>query len=151
MDLAGLIERVEKATGPDRELDAAVCVTLNYVAAVDDAEPQNLRVAEDDPEWLDYELVNADGSDDPCTDGVTPLTASIDGAHALVERKLPGVWWFLAKGRTRPDEPLFGVHLIRKGTQPDSDSDSVLAEAEHDDLCCAIILALLRALQKEAT
>jgi hypothetical protein len=44
--------------------------------------------------------------------------------------------WLIGKGKTRPDEPLYGVQFRKAGT------DIILAEAEHDDLAIAINLAI---------
>ena len=68
-DLTALIERLEKADGPSRELDAAVCRYL---------------VGSPADHW--YGLHG-----DFITDGLAPaITASIDAAVALAERVLPG-------------------------------------------------------------
>jgi len=107
-DLTALIERVENATGPDRELDAAIRDAL-------------------------YEPVKRGAW--------TPFTSSLDAALALVEEKLPGTFWHVAKGRTRPDEPLFGAELV----SPEHGGVNVAVEHE-SSVALALILALLRAL-----
>lgn len=64
-ELQGLIERCEKATGPDRELDVAIWQALC---------------------WKDHYRDIAKG---------TVFTASLDASVALVERVLPGWHWSL--------------------------------------------------------
>lgn len=120
-----LIERVEAATGPDRVLDLHIDLATKGLLLVGG-----------------WEAEDASGARVKLT-GVTPeYTASFDSSIALAERKFPGVWWHIAKGRARPDEPLYGIILIREGSE-----DDVLGEAEHECLEHAIILATLRALQ----
>lgn len=89
--LKELIERVEAATGPDRELDVALCLALSYIAYA--ASPLNLRPSEDDDaEWLDYELVE-NGKMVDCSDEAPELSASVDAALALAERRLGDHWY----------------------------------------------------------
>lgn len=81
-----LIERVTRATGPDRDLDVALCLALNYIAYT--PSPLNLRLSEDDDaKWLDYELVE-DGKMVDCSDKAPELTGSIDATLALLDRRL---------------------------------------------------------------
>jgi hypothetical protein len=128
-DLTGLIERVEKATGPDRYLDGAIWKALHPQLA-----DTNAR---DTAGWLV-------GGDHAQATRAPEITASLDAALALVEEKLPGVYWHVARGKTRPDEPLFGAELVTtKGNQ--------IAAVEHDhSAALALILALLRALQSQS-
>lgn len=86
-DIAELLERVEAASGPDRELDAAIEVAMLGTTATDDD--------------LIYHSVPR--KDDHCAPGTfwrksrsgaslrtaAPFTASLDNALALVEEKLP--------------------------------------------------------------
>lgn len=44
--------------------------------------------------------------------------------------------WLIGKGKTRPDEPMYGVQLRKAGT------DIILAQSEHDHLTTAIRLAI---------
>lgn len=89
-DLSSLLERVREATGPDRELDAAIAVALQIGAR------KNL------PDDLQY-LREASRSDE-CAPGTywfisrsgmslrtaENYTASLDAALSLVERRQPG-------------------------------------------------------------
>ena len=55
----------------------------------------------------------------------------------LAERVFPGKFWFLGKGKTRADEPLFGFAVYDK-----DDPDNPVAEAEHDDPVECVMLAV---------
>jgi hypothetical protein len=44
------------------------------------------------------------------------------------------VYWLFAKGKTRPNEPLFGIQLQDK-------NGKILFQAEHDDPCECVRLA----------
>lgn len=70
-DIDALIERLEKATGPDREIDAMILVV---------EEP---RIFDLLPYWTPEERENI----------VPRYTESIDAAVALVERVLPEKAW----------------------------------------------------------
>lgn len=126
-DLQGLIERLEKAEGPDRELDNSLTLA---------AFPEGRIVLAPDQRY-DYIMGSSGGGP------VSPLTASIDAAVAFAERVLPGCWYQIAKGKLRDAEPLFGA-LILFG------SDEVLGAGEHPtSLPIAILIATLRALQAQ--
>jgi len=67
---------------------------------------------------------------DRCTPNALPTSHSqpeIANAIASIPSDLN---WLIGKGKTRPDEPPYGVQLLR-GLE-------VVAEAESDDLCIAI-------------
>lgn len=75
-------------------------------------------------------------------------TASLDAAIALAERILPGCGLLLGKGRTRPDEPLFGAQIY--ATAMGYRDEEPVAEAEHNSsLALALCLAIIRALIAE--
>jgi len=87
-DLSALLERVRKATGPDRELDGEIAATL--------------RVGNNLPDWaqnwtgewrptIQGFVVLIQDDERPGPDFSSPkFTASIDDALALAERVLPG-------------------------------------------------------------
>lgn len=88
-----LYNKVVNATGADREIDAALCITLNYAPWID-GDALNLRISDDDHGgWLDYE-VDEDGKLIDCTDTAPNLTSSVDAVLALIERELPG--WYIS-------------------------------------------------------
>lgn len=86
-DIAGLIERLEAATGPDRELDAAIVAHLNN-ASVRRYPPQT----DFGPgaRWQFWSLDGAHFLGNESKFPVPALTASLDAALALVERVRPG-------------------------------------------------------------
>ena len=91
MTLRDLLERVERATGPDRALDFAIAEFLSYV-------PVHTVVETGTPYgWFrrstEFVLWKTKASDPHA--GVdlwqpTPVTSSVDAALALIERKFPG-------------------------------------------------------------
>jgi len=74
-----LIERLEKATGPDRDLDEAILKSFGIHSWAGRMSYQ------DGPLWIDF--------------GSSEITASIDAAVALTERVLPDVGWSVATNR----------------------------------------------------
>lgn len=86
-DIAGLIERLEAATGPSEELNEAVCIALQYGGGGSDG-ATNVRADPYDKGWLAFEI----GSEE-CCNPVPYVTASLDAALALVERVRPGWKW----------------------------------------------------------
>lgn len=127
-EIEGLIERLEKATGPDRELDAHL---LGYFGWRTDGFGRAI-----DPDGL------------PCLT-IPDLLASLDAALALVERVRPGAWYRLGCGRNHPDEPLYGAQLLLPDVPGDEDG-AVIGEGEHEaSLALAVLIALLRTLETD--
>ena len=93
-DIAGLIERLEAATGPDRELDAAIVAHFNN-ASVRRYPPQT----DFGPgaRWQFWSLDGAHFLGSESKFPVPPLTASLDAALAPVERLRPGWCWRVEK------------------------------------------------------
>jgi hypothetical protein len=130
-----LLDRLREATGSDRELDADLCLALTYSDAT--AEPLiNPRRSEDDPDWMDYEIVDH-GKVVDCTDVFPALTASIDAALALVERKLPRTMWRL---QSDPDTGDGFRCTLAPEVPPVASADGATATL-------AILIALLTALE----
>lgn len=73
MTLRDLLERVERATGPDRELDAAICRLTGYTSE------------QPDGSWLDTFKGGYRHTLNP-----PALTASVDADLALIGAVLPG-------------------------------------------------------------
>lgn len=80
-DLTGLLERVRRATGPDRRLDVAIHVLvtnkgrLGDYSSVDEYTNTAIQLGWNTPR----------------------VTASVDAALALMERELPNQQWMLDK------------------------------------------------------
>lgn len=113
-----LLERIEKATAADRELDGAIWRQVVGFS------PDMLPAV-----WPD---VGRPPSPFP------PLTASIDASLALVEKALPGWVWYLTGSSDH------GVKYARFSASKDALTDAPWAEGKN--LPLAILAALLRAL-----
>lgn len=150
-DLQSLIERVEKLTGPDREVDAELCLAFSYIGWVEN--PLNLRRSEDHSNLLDYEAdEDGDGHLSGCTDCAPELTASVDAALAFAERVLPGwVLGSIVRAYSAGDDPSpYYCVLVAPGSGGVPGDWSGRIEATADTIPLAIILAALRAKKKEA-
>lgn len=58
-------------------------------------------------------------------------------AFDMAERLFPGKHWMFGKGKTRPDEPLFGFAVFHSG-----EDDDPYVCAEHDDPIECVFLAV---------
>ncbi|WP_409188398.1 hypothetical protein [Bradyrhizobium sp. RDM4] len=67
-----------------------------------------------------------------------PPTArsSAGNVDALIAEIPADLYWHIAKGKLRPDEPLYACHIVNPN------NEEVIAEAEHDDLMQAVALAV---------
>lgn len=161
-DLSELIEKLEKATGPDRTLDAEIMFDL-YAKPVgkheSDGGPSGYLWPEDNPSWSfairfpgkDREwfekvrdgkellLIERDGALVLVNDlRVPPLTGSLDAAMKLAG----GFYWIIGMGKTRPDEPMYAAELFEVGPRK-----VLIAEAEHDaSAVLALVICYLKAL-----
>lgn len=89
--LIALQERVDSATGPDRELDAAITVALTPTRRTDDDLIYlRLPTKYDKVAAGTYWLHQRSGMS---LHTAAALTASVDAALALVERRFPGWTW----------------------------------------------------------
>lgn len=123
-----LIERLEKATEPDRYLDLAI---LNALRA--------------DGEWVFHDrhkmhvICNKYGNDAPgnpiCS--LERFTGSLDDARALVPE---GFYWLVSEGRTRASEPLGGAQVFKPSYLVEP-----LSQAEHESAVIALCIAALKA------
>lgn len=130
-----LIERLEKATGPDRQLDAAIWVACFCPEAQDGGiviEPKGSAYASRES------LNTALGSCwvDECSPALLCFTGSLDAARELAR----GFYWVASEGKTRESEPLGGAQIFRRDhlTTP-------LAEAEHEKVEIALCIAAVKA------
>lgn len=139
--LREIIERVEKAEGPDREIDCLLWAYLIDGRTVTYLE--NNLVVSDKPGdvqiilgWIDPGKVSRNFS----TSRVEPkeYTASIDAALALMERVLPGAGW---ERMIQPDNTVLIYVWGEDG--PGKAFETAAGTA------VAIILATLRALQSQ--
>jgi len=65
---------------------------------------------------------------------MTDAQPAPDSLSAALADIPPGLNWLIGKGKTRPDEPPFGVQLLR--------GLKVIVETEGDDLCETIKAAI---------
>lgn len=121
-DLSKLIERVENATGPDRELDLELANVAGWRC---------------DGDWL----YTPDGAMAAFTaDSPPAYTSSLDAALALVEEKLPG--WTRLVDATAPE---LGI-CVELFPSDDIAERTESARGDHNRETHATLLALLRAL-----
>ena len=124
-DLRGLIERVEKATGPDRELDAQIYIWVHGLRA-------NAPVL-----WTQ----------------VAPYTNSLDAALALVEKMRPGYRWGVSSVAIKigayPDGKTAYGEGFRAHVTKNSPLRPMPSTADAPTPALAIILALLRSLDTD--
>lgn len=123
-----LVERLKEAGGPNFALDILVAQTLV-------------------PDIVVMRRNNDDTGNEPFT--YRNFTADIGDALWLVETLLPDTYYFFAKGRTRPDEPLFAFQILT-GQKVMGDNEAI-AEAEHESAPICILLALCAALSQKET
>jgi hypothetical protein len=145
MSISDLLARVQAATGPDRVLDLLIfaATTPDHTMMLDPGSTDGVRGSSFGPA-SEFDLMNWEGREDRAAKYHAPpeYTRSVDDALALVERLLPGFWYVLGRGRSRPDEPLYGVALY--AGDPDPVRDGHLGEGEHEASApLAILTALL--------
>jgi hypothetical protein len=143
--IAELIGKLERATGPDRELDALIAVT---VAGFFEIAPR----WEGEP--IGYGYFDADGARIESGHGgdelVPDYTASLDAALALAEKLLPG-WKLMMHLGGLWGEPIPGATF----SEPDFAALSRKnlpyrrGQANAETLPIAICLALLRSLSSQ--
>jgi hypothetical protein len=130
--LKSLLERVEKATGPDSALDVAIACTLldarQHKAwnAANGLRPRGAPPLPDDVFWMRH---------------ARPYTSSLDAALALVEEKLPGWDWSLH----------FDNGEALAGIQPPSEDGCNFSDCSGATPALALLHALLRALGQQDT
>jgi hypothetical protein len=132
MIVTGLVERLEKATGPDREIDGLIVLTFygwTFQKMKGDSCPY---WREQNAEWYQRKK-----------DGPPKVTASLDAALALVERVLPG--WFPSIGQNIHYGHWRGSVRIVEETNGDITS----FDGEHrTSPALALCLAALKAIQQ---
>lgn len=124
-DIEALIERVERASEPRRQLDADIARDMGRI-------PKDAVLDSDGMAWhnrLGYEVPN--------------YTASIDAAMTLVPE---GCGWLAGWGQTLPLEPMGGARITRNARFVGYDANyDVVAEAESATPALALVAASLRA------
>ncbi len=126
-ELLDLIERCKAAKGPDKDLDRAIAMA----AGLGPKAPKSRSDGDWEPNNGGQHAYGYDSPDEatgwvqwPEADRYAPppryhsckrYTSSLDAIVALIEAKLPGKNWHLARGKLRADEPLYGA-VIMEGT-----------------------------------
>jgi hypothetical protein len=153
MDLSDLIARVEKAEGPDRELDALVWSEFlprhgEGIDGFDLPDGAHYEYEADDRGAVSMYVRLADGN---CRvrarRPAEPFTASIDAAVALAGRVLPG-WLFGIE--TFPNDEVFTPSGAQAFVAEDrSRLDAGYGHGEAKTPAIALVLAILRAVQAQ--
>lgn len=130
---ADIIERLEKATGPDRAIDYMIADLEFQKAAL------TTRTADLLPHWTEEQRRSI----------IAAYTASLDAAISLVERMLPIHGRMMSKGRVSVDEPLYATKIYDNYVYIGEDPHE-LSSAEHECEPIALLLAMFRALEAEA-
>jgi len=133
--LADLIERVEKCTGPDRVIDALVTAIVDDRDAYFEDHPQfgrqllgRHRKPPHDVNWIDHPA-----------NALKPYTASLDVVTEMIDATMPAALW---------DVNGYGAASL---TPHWADGNVSEKYSETSALpCLALLLAFLRAKQKES-
>lgn len=121
-DLIDLAERCEKATGPDRRIDALIWKL----------QPCNLPDCLPDIKAKLIARILSGGDDSECP----RYTGRTSDALSLIS---PQFYWLTGKGRNSPKEPLYAIQII------DAETRATVAQSESDLLEGCICAAALRA------
>jgi hypothetical protein len=99
-DLSELLRRVEEANGPDRELDVRIHFAVNPSQRIM-IDGGSVRPPIRPASYITLEEFDLAGWSDwgslALHVGAAPITASLDAALALVEKRMPGAWVRLDK------------------------------------------------------
>lgn len=119
-----LISRLEKSRSQSRDLDADIAIACNIIV---------------ERQWWSINYLTCDM--------VACYTSSVDAAIGLAEKMLPGHGRLTGKGRTRPDEPLYGAQIFDVEFAPALTPQNLIGEAEHGVEAIALVIAVLRAIE----
>lgn len=131
-----LIKRLQAAEAGSEQLDAAICIALQYGGANSDG-AQNVRT---DADWSG-DLLFEIGSDD-CCNPIPKLTTSLDAIVALIGEKLPNHDWSIGNlpvsdDADHEDHHAFGCLLYEAQVSSPGDSLGHGATAPPRGLHCA--------------
>lgn len=138
MTIEELIERLEKAAGPDRELDVAIAVAIDGYVLEKRERDRKLWLYREESGPRYY------GRKDPeyGVSGEYPrLTSSIDAAVALCVRVLPGMYWSITQGVIGNSPQEFDASVWEE----DAPWDALQHRGVHKSAPIALLLAILRA------
>lgn len=129
-----IIERLQNATGPDREIDTSI-----WMLVTKGATRRHQRVSSATYAWKPY-VIDETRDAQGVIIVVPSYTASIDAAIALVERMLSGKVWYV---RGKSDGTFF-CQLYTSESQRGNDPKANAPSAP-----LAILVALFRALEAQ--
>ena len=134
-DLKDLLERVEKATGPDRELECRLFAAMPDMSMLEGVSIDKIWAGADGAVY--YTQTDRRGT--YFISGIPNYTASIDAALALCERKLGKFMWAVGD---MEDGPFARLVVPLKTKRPDNRPEWAVWEGH----AATPPLALLRAL-----
>lgn len=142
-DLSSLISRVEKATGPDRGLDAEISAVLEpHLFDAPGFTPERpIPSFRYDPS---ENVIRFDGGGIMDVRFFPPVTSSIDAAVSLAERVLPGWGWGITHGSEK-EEDIQGNVFPKQVPMP----AHLDCYGYHRVPAIALVLATLRAVQSQ--
>ena len=134
MTLADLITRVESGSGSDRQLDADICVEINWA----NTKQKPLIVGHFHEKIVGMIGVLYENGGPISTGDAPPLTSSLDAIRALFKARLEGAWVEITDD-SRPRNPC----LVSIGSQV---GKTLFVEVEHLDTYRAFLSAVLKAI-----
>lgn len=138
--MTDLLTRLESGSGNDHQLNIDICEKLGLA-------PKEYFGSKVTSYSWESGVINTEKARHLDALRPPPILTSIDASLSLVERMLPGSFYFLGKGKLKPDEPLFAAQIYKPG---DIGDEGLLGEAEHaSSQPRALLIALLRALDQE--
>jgi len=123
--MTDIIKRLKEATGPDRELDCDIAISLDFIAT---------------REYWSYDYAQT----------VAHYTASIDAALALVERMLPGWYYTITSHNTSMGNKPWCDLATHEYIHGDVLVEGVYFESAGPTIPLAILTALFTALEAKA-
>lgn len=149
-ELHALLARVEKATGPDREIERSIADLVELPATPGYRQFEsgwffNVRHGfDDEPDWRvpDYCLINS----------YPRYTASIDAAVSLVEKMLPSWSWQTRVSTSSDGEVRYTNARVWQAHDPRDDESPIYWATSSDKTpAIALIAALLKSLIAKAS
>lgn len=132
-EVKGLLERVKRATGPDRELDRAVWRALGGQVI-----PTTERGGHTHERWIDNTGTRWIVS-------FTRFSSSFDGAFGLLEKEFPD-WWWIVRSIDKPESNRFKGPFLCNIGPPDSEWEAPACAATPP---LAMLASILTALQSQ--
>ena len=137
MTLADLITRVESGSGSDRQLDADICVEINWA----NTKQKPLIVGHFHEKIVGMIGVLYENGGPISTGDAPPLTSSLDAIRALFKARLEGRGLYIFAA----DDKLPVVIIWESGLMDDCSSDES-EKSKHSDIHRAFLSATLKAI-----